>query len=298
MVIRSLTKVSKILAFLTGLGTVGNIFVFVNHILMFEGTEKKAVHLFLIHLAFTNIIMLLFKGMPQTIAAFGVRNFLEDTGCKIVVYMERVARGLSICTSALLTVVQAVTISPRHSVWKKLKPRSAWLILPSFFFLWIYNFLMNINLLLYMTGTNVNTSQISTSDYYCYFQPESQQIRWVILSIMVFQDAMFQGITCGASGYMVFVLHKHHQRVLHLQSSKFLYKSSPESKAAQSILLLMLCFLFFYWADCISCLLFNSFLKNNVVLNIREFLALGYATLSPFVLIHRDGHMSECWCMH
>ncbi|XP_005399001.1 PREDICTED: vomeronasal type-1 receptor 4-like [Chinchilla lanigera] len=284
-----------VLAFLTGLGAAGNIVVFVSHILMFGGMEKKAIHLILIHLAFTNIIMLLSKGVPRTITAFGMRNFLDDIGCKMVCYLERVARGLSVCTSSLLTVVQAISMSPRHSRWRRLQPRSAWLILPLFPFLWIFSFSTNVNLPLYITSASVNTSQISKSDYYCYFQPESQKVRWIILSSMVFWDAVSQCITCGASAYIVFLLHKHHRRVLRLQRSKFLYKTPPEIKAAQSVLLLMLCFLFFYWADCVFSLLVNCFLENNPILNIREFLTLGYAILSPLVLIHRDGHAVDCW---
>ncbi|XP_012370474.1 vomeronasal type-1 receptor 4-like [Octodon degus] len=195
-----------VLAFLTALGTGGNIIVFVSHTRMFWGTEKKAMHLILIHLAFTNNIMLLFKGIPRTIAAFGVRNFLDDIGCKVVCYLERVARGLSVCTSSLLTVVQAVIMSPSHSRWRRLQPKSAWLIVTVFPFLRIFSFLTNINLLLYIMS--VNTSRVSTSEYYCYFQPENQKVRWSILSTMVFQDVLSQGVMCGPSGYMVFLLHE------------------------------------------------------------------------------------------
>ncbi|XP_004628526.1 vomeronasal type-1 receptor 4-like [Octodon degus] len=283
-----------ILAFLTGLGTVGNTVVLESHTRMYRGSEKKAMHLILIHLAFTNIIMLLSKGIPRTIAAFGVRHFLDDTGCKVVCYLERVARGLSICTSSLLTVFQAFTVSPSHSRWRRLQPSSSRYILLLFPFLWIFSFLTNINLLLYITSASENTSQISTSDYYCYFQPESQKVRLMILGTMAFRDAVSQGVMCGASGYMVLLLHQHHQRVLQLRSSKVLCKTPAEVKAAQSVLLLMLCFLLFYWADCVFNLLLNFFLENNLILNFKEFLTLGYAILSPFVLIHRDGHVAEC----
>ncbi|XP_004628523.1 vomeronasal type-1 receptor 4-like [Octodon degus] len=280
-----------VLAFLTTLGTAGNTFVFISHVLMFGGAEKKATHLILIHLAFTHIIMLLSKGMPSTIAAFGVRHFLDDTGCKVVCYLERVARGLSICTSSLLTVVQAFTVSPSHSRCRR--PRSAWFILLLFPFLWIFNFLTNLTLLVYIRSTSENTSQISTSDYYCSFQPENQKVRWIILGTMAFRDAVSQGVMCGASGYMVLLLHQHHQRVLQLRSSKVLCKTPAEVKAAQSVLLLMLCFLLFYWADCV-CNLLISMVENNLIINVREFLTLGYAILSPFVLIHRDGHVAAC----
>ncbi|KAM5298360.1 LOW QUALITY PROTEIN: vomeronasal type-1 receptor 4-like [Ctenodactylus gundi] len=282
-----------ILAFLSGLGTVGNITVFVDYIIMFLSSEKS-IYLILIHLAFTNVITLLSKGVPSTIAALGVRNFLDDTGCKIICYLERVARGVTICTSSLLTVIQAITISPRHSRWRRHKPKSAWHILGIFLFFWILNSLIGINLTLYITSNRLNKTQTSMSDYYCDFRPENQKIKWIFLFLMILRDSSFLGVMGGAV-HMVFLLHKHHQHVLHLQNST-LYKTPPEIKAAQSVLLLMLCFLSFYWMDCVLSLFVSNYIGNYfMVINIKEFLTLGYVILSPFVLIHRDGHLGACW---
>ena len=125
---------------------------------------------------------------------------------------------------------------------------------------------------------------------------ESQKTKWIVLPLMVLRDAVFQGAMGGASGYMVLLLHKHHQHVLYLQNSKLLYRTPPELRAAQSVLLLMLCFVFFYWADCaFSLILSLSLVNNSLMVNIQKFLVLGYATFSPIVLIHRDGLLPECW---
>ena len=141
----------------------------------------------------------------------------------------------------------------------------------------------------------MNTSQHKNSDNYCYFMQESQEIKWIVLPLMVLRDAVFQGAMGGASGYMVFLLHKHHQHVLYIQNSKLLYRTPPELRAAQSVLLLMLCFVFFYWTDCtFSLILSLSSRDNTLIANTQEFLALGYATFSPFVLIHRNGLLVKC----
>ncbi|KAM5167322.1 putative vomeronasal receptor-like protein 4 [Callospermophilus lateralis] len=279
--------------FLTGLGIAGNTFVLVSYIYVFRGSEKKPIHLILIHLAFTNILMLFTKCTPRTIASFGWRNLLGDIGCKIVVYLERVARGLSISTTSLLTVVQAITISPRASSWGRLQPRSAWHLLPLLLFCWILNSLISMNLPFYIKNiSSMNTSEFSESDNYCYFLPENWIIRWIFIALMVLRDAVFQGVMGLASGHMVFLLHKHHQQVLYIQNSKLLYRTPPEVKAAKSVLLLMLCFLFFYWADCfVSLYLFFSLLKDCVSVSAQEFMTLGYAIVSPFLLIHRDGYL-------
>ncbi|XP_048205253.1 putative vomeronasal receptor-like protein 4 [Perognathus longimembris pacificus] len=281
---------------LSGVGIVGNIFSFLTYMHMFNSTKKKYIHILFIHLVFTNSITLLLKVIPKTVASFGVENFLEDVGCKIFIYLERVTRGLSICTTCLLTLVQAITISPRDSVWRNLKLQSAKHMLSSLLFFWILNSLISMNLLYHIKNiSSMNTSQITQNDSYCYFLPGNLIMRWIFLALMVLRDAVFQGIMAVASGYMVFILHQHHQHVLYLQVSKFAYKTPPEMKAAHNVLLLMLCFLFFYWTECVLSLPFNSFLENNSMKeNIEEFLRVGYAILSPFILIPKDRKLAQC----
>ncbi|KAG3288538.1 hypothetical protein H1C71_024570, partial [Ictidomys tridecemlineatus] len=275
--------------FLAGLGIVGNIFVLVKYICILRST-MKSIHLILIHLAFTNMMALLTKGIMRTISRLVLINLLGDVGCKIVIYLNRVARGLSICTTSLLTVVQAITISPRASRWRRLQPRSAWHVLPLLLFCWILNSFIGMSLPFYIKNiSSMNTSKISKNNDYCYFESENRIIRWIFIVLMVLRDAGFQGVMGWASGYMVFLLHKHHQHVLHLQTSKLLHRTPPEVKAAKSVLLLMLCFLFFYWADCVASLYITFSLgKDSIALSLHEFLSVGYEILSPLVLIHRD----------
>ncbi|XP_055462703.1 vomeronasal type-1 receptor 4-like [Psammomys obesus] len=295
MVLKFIKKIIFLL--MTVFGILGNMSVSVNYMFsLLGGSEKKPTHLILMHLVFTNIIILLAKGLPKTITAFGLRNFLDDTGCKILIYLERVARGLSICTTSLLTVVQAIIISPRASWWRRLRPKSAWHILLFLSVFWILNCLIGLNLIHSTTNTRLNVSQIKTDDNYCYFMRPSQKMKWMFLPLMVLRDAVFQGAMGGASVYMVFLLHKHHQHVLYLQNSKLLYRTPPELRAAQSVLLLMFCFVFFYWADCAFSLFLSLSAGDNILMvNTRELLILGYATFSPLVLIHRDGLLGECW---
>ncbi|XP_051024442.1 vomeronasal type-1 receptor 4-like [Acomys russatus] len=295
MVLKFIKKIIFLLMVM--LGILGNMSVSVNYMFSWwGGPEKKPIHLILIHLAFTNIMIILAKGLPKTIEVFGLRNFLDDIGCKILIYQERVARGLSICTSSLLTVIQAIIISPRASGWRRLRPNSAWHILPFFLVFWILNSLIGLNLIHSTTRTKMNVSQLMGDDKYCYFMLPTQNIKWIVLPLMVLRDAVFQGAMGGASGYMVFLLHKHHQHVLYLQNSKLLYRTPPELRAAQSVLLLMLCFVFFYWSDCaFSLFLSLSSRDNTLMVNTLDFLSLGYATFSPLVLIHRDGFFLKYW---
>ncbi|XP_021482082.1 vomeronasal type-1 receptor 46-like [Meriones unguiculatus] len=278
---------------LIGLSTMANVSVFVSYICTSVGSGKKAVRLILVHLALTNIIMLCSKGM--TMEALGMRHFLGDLGCHIFVYLERMARGLAICTSSLLTVVQTIIMNPRASCWRRLRLRSTRQVLLSLIFFWILNSVISMNLLLSFRDKGTNTLPLLKKSKYCYFIKESHKINNVFLTLMVLRDAVFQGAMGGASGYMVFLLHKHHQHVLYIQNSKLLYRTPPELRAAQSVLLLMLCFLFFYWTDCVVSLYLSSSLKNDsLTIQFQEFLVIGYAVFSPFLLIHRDVHLTKC----
>ncbi|KAM6154472.1 vomeronasal type-1 receptor 3-like [Erethizon dorsatum] len=75
--------------------------------------KSKSTDLILRHLTVANTLVILSRGIPETMAAFGAEDFLSDIGCKLVFYVHRVGRGVSLSSTCLLSVFQAVTISPR-----------------------------------------------------------------------------------------------------------------------------------------------------------------------------------------
>ncbi|XP_052013119.1 putative vomeronasal receptor-like protein 4 [Apodemus sylvaticus] len=276
---------------LTGPGIVGNILMFVR--LVYTSafrTEKKPVNLILIHLAFSNMIMVCSTGIRDIATVFYFRNILGDISCKAVVYLTRMARGLSICTTCLLSVVQAVTISPRTIIWEKLKQQTSWQVLTYVILFWILNILTSSNLLYYITaGSGMNKSGVSGYIGHCYMLPSRQIVKWLFLLFMAVRDLLFQSLMGWSSGYISFHLYKHHKRVLYLHSYSFVNSFSPEIRAAQSVVILISCFLFFYWADFIFSFYTGSMVTHNsIILDIKTCLVLGYAVLSPFVLMKRD----------
>ncbi|XP_006902401.1 PREDICTED: vomeronasal type-1 receptor 4-like [Elephantulus edwardii] len=288
---------------LTGPGIGGNLFVFVKHMCMFvKSPEKKSIDLILTHLAFTNSMTLCTTGNAYAASALQLQNFLGNVGCKTVIFLGRVARGLSICTTCLLSVFQAITISPTTPTWTKLKLWIAQRIFPCLLLFWICYSLISSNLLYYITTIN-NTSRSGTiyTQGYCCMHPSKLVVKWVFLTLMALRDIIFQGLTGWSSGYMAFRLYKHHKNVLYLQRTRFtkISKTSPEIRATQSVLILMSSFLFLYWAYFIFSLFIGSFFTNNsIIKNGKMFLELFYATLSPFVLMHRVAHLVNCWSTH
>nr|XP_004670949.3 putative vomeronasal receptor-like protein 4 [Jaculus jaculus] len=301
MIWNNLTQ-TIICLFLTGPGIVGNILIFMRYVYTFVmATEKKPIDLIFTHLAFSNTLMICSIVIRDAATIFYFQNFLGDVGCKTVVYLVRVARGLSICTTCLLSMFQAVTINPRATLWEKLKPQTTGQVLFYLLLFWIFNSLISSNMLCYITaGNKMNQSGLGKYSEYCYMLPSRLIVRWSFLSLMALRDVAFQSLMGWSSASMALHLYKHHKRVLYLHSSRCVNISSPEIRATRSTIILMTCFLFHYWADFIFSFYTGSIVTHgsmethgSIFLNIKTFLVLGYAVLSPFVLITKDIHIAK-----
>ncbi|NP_001240328.1 vomeronasal 1 receptor ornAnaV1R3007 [Ornithorhynchus anatinus] len=286
----------------TVVGVLGNsaMFLVYVHIFVARPQRKKPTDLILTHLTVTNTVTLLTRGVPETMAAFGMKNILDDVGCKIVVYLRRVARGLSICTTCLLSVFQAVTVSPGTSRWSRFKPRAPHYILPSFLFFWNLNLLIYVSLITTAQATkNVTTTGHTYISKYCSTIPKSNEFGVVVtLTAMTLRDLVFVLLMTWASGYMVIVLHRHHRQVQHIHGTARAPKSSAETRAIHTILLLVSCFVGIYWIDC-SINLYMSFVKgyDSELQSTIAFLSAFYPSICPLVLITRDPRFPKPECL-
>ncbi|ERE37056.1 vomeronasal type-1 receptor, partial [Cricetulus griseus] len=102
----------------TVIGILGNSYLFHHYLL---GYRLRSTDYILQHLITANFLSLLCTGVPQTMAAFGMKDFLRDIGCKLVFYLHRVGRTVSISSTSFLSVFQAIAISPMGSTWAKCK---------------------------------------------------------------------------------------------------------------------------------------------------------------------------------
>ncbi|XP_028913122.1 vomeronasal type-1 receptor 4-like [Ornithorhynchus anatinus] len=215
------------------------------------GLKAKSTDLIIIHLALVHILTLLPGGIITAAEMFGLQLIHSDFGCVILSYLSYVSSGLSIYTTCLLSVLQAITISPSNSHLFQLKVSIPKLIFPGSVSLWILNLLISINLL---------------------FQ--------LIIS--------YNGLISCFSGHMVLLLQHHHQ-VQHLHSFHLSSENSPERQATQTITLLVTCFVSFYFGDFILSMFLGTTMKNDASLsNANTSVFNGYTTLSPFVLLTCD----------
>lgn len=110
-----------VLPFQSALGILGNFSLLFYCLFLYynEGT-LKTIYLILTHVFTVNSLIILSKGMLQITGAFEWTQFFSDVGCKVILYILRPGRSMSISTTCLLSVFQAITISPRSACWKDL----------------------------------------------------------------------------------------------------------------------------------------------------------------------------------
>ncbi|XP_037679410.1 vomeronasal type-1 receptor 3-like [Choloepus didactylus] len=284
----------------TGIGFLGNCLLFVLYMYTFliHPNKKKPIDVILTHLTLSNAMTLVFRGIPNILLAFGIKIFMDDICCKTVLYIQRVTRGLSVCTTSLLSTFQAVTITPSNYRWAWLKLKISTCTLPSLLFLWIINMLIYIEVIL-RAVSNSNTTQ-SGPGYntpFCKIEQFKEKSAAAFLSAVLIRDLFFLFLMTFNSIYMVSLLFRHHKNVHHVHSTTRSPQSSPENKATHVILLLVSCYVFFYWTNSfLTIYLFYVNEKKRKLELFSDFISSCYPTFCPFLLIKNENRFSKPTC--
>uniref|UniRef100_F6W690 Vomeronasal type-1 receptor n=1 Tax=Ornithorhynchus anatinus TaxID=9258 RepID=F6W690_ORNAN len=247
-------------------------------------------------LPLANIIILLKGAVPSTLSFWELRIFLDDVLCKLNMYLYRVARGLAICTVCLLSVFQAITISPSTSRWAAAKAKLPKCILPSCILSWVLNLLINVGIPVYVRGPKNTTFQASYDLKYCSVAPVSTVIMLVNTVLYSVWDLFFVGLMSLASGYMVFVLHRHHRRVRHLHGPDRSPGAMPEVRAAKRVVALATLFVLLYGRQSVMLsILLNVKGYSLSLLNSHLVWSFAFSVFSPFLIICSDQRVRSFW---
>uniref|UniRef100_A0A6I8NQ21 Vomeronasal type-1 receptor n=1 Tax=Ornithorhynchus anatinus TaxID=9258 RepID=A0A6I8NQ21_ORNAN len=266
-----------------GLGLPVNVFLLLFYIrVVSTGHKPNSSDLILAHLALANTIILLTSGILETLSAWGLRSFLDDVGCKILIYLYRVAGGLCICTICLLNIFQAITISPGIFWWAGIKAKLPKCILPSWALSWIINLLIDLDLPIYMRSPQKNCGNCKTI--------------LAIIVMLFFWDLFFVGLMSTASSYMVLVLHRHHRQVQHLHGPRRSPKVMPEVRAAKRVITLVTVYVLLYGRQTIMLgVLVNMKGKSPLLVKSHLVFLLTFSAFSPFLIIQSDRRIRTFW---
>uniref|UniRef100_A0A8C9I5C0 Vomeronasal type-1 receptor n=1 Tax=Piliocolobus tephrosceles TaxID=591936 RepID=A0A8C9I5C0_9PRIM len=247
------------------------------------------------HLAFIHVVMfptVLDVLPPDVLESPHLGN---DFKCKSLFYINRVMRGLSICTTCLLSVHQASTIRPSNCWLARFKHKFTNNIVSVIFLFCPLNFSLCSSIILFtVASSNMCHTNLLQVIKYCSLSPMNSIIRAVFFTLTISRNFFLVGITLLSSVYMVIILSRHQRRSQHLHSTNLSPRSSLEKKATQTILLLVSLFVVMYLVDLLissaSTLLWTY---NPVILNVQNLVVSVYATVAPLVQISSDKRIGD-----
>ncbi|XP_021021786.1 vomeronasal type-1 receptor 4-like [Mus caroli] len=270
----------------TMLGMLGNSALLCCFIITdFSGIKTRPIDLIVKHLTWANIMVVICKGIPQTMTTFGHTYFLDDITCKLVFYLHRVARGFSLDSTCLLSVFQAITISSSISKSAQLKARIPKIIGPSLVLCWLLCLLVNIFII--MTVTDMRDKGNLTEFrhlLYCLAVNNSKQTYRVYVIILASSDVICLGLMMLASGSMLVILVKHRQKVQYIHRS-LATKTFHETKATQIVLILVISFVVLYGTSFILMMYFSyQDGKDTWLVSVNVAMSACFPALCPFLL--------------
>ncbi|XP_051008242.1 putative vomeronasal receptor-like protein 4, partial [Acomys russatus] len=287
-----MSSLQNIIYFQAGLGMVANIVLFFFYTFIIVGHKPKPTDLISWQLTFIHIMMILTGGDIWLADIFESLNIENDLKCKATFYTSRMMRGLSICITCLLSVFQAVTISPSTSVLAKFKHKLKKYTIYAFLCIWSFNLSFTSNRIFYVGAyTNMSeTSQMKVTKY-CALFPMNYIIEGLILIVATSRDVFLVGIMLITSTYMVIILFRHQRKCKHLHNISHL-RTSPEKRATQTILVLVIFFVVMYWVDSIiSSTSVLLWMYDTVTLTVQKFVMNVYPTITPLVQISSDSRI-------
>ena len=268
-------------------GALANVILFfcnVSPVLL--GHRQKPPQTAVTHLAMANSLVLLSAGVPHTMAAFVLRKPLSGLGCKFVYYIQRVARGTTLCSTCVLSTYQAFTLTPSRAGWVMLRARAPRVTGPSCWVCWMLSLLMNFWIPVSISGPQDEHNYTDAQGTWFCSPPASNA---GLVYLWSTSDAVFITFMVWSSGSMVLLLLRHHQRVQYIHTPTGHHRCPPETRAAHTILTLVVTFIIFYLLNSVFTLYIRAQDDFHLwLMQVSNVLASCFPTVSPFLLLLRD----------
>ncbi|XP_052036247.1 vomeronasal type-1 receptor 1-like [Apodemus sylvaticus] len=267
-------------------GTVVNIFLIVHNLSpVLNDSQQRPIRVILANLAVGNTLILLFA-FPNNITVFVPREPPTDLRCKLGYFIWLVARSTNMCSTCSLSIYQFVTLDPGTCGRLMISGRAPKFVRYTCYSCWLVSVLNNAHIPMKVSGPQKRHNDTnSTSKWVC--STTGFSVGTSILSFV--HDAVFISIIIRNSVSMVILLKRHHQRLQHIQSPNQKLRDYAETRAAHTILMLVVTFVTCYLLDCMCTFFHIYFVDYRLWLRrVKEILAVSFPTFSPLLLIFRD----------
>ncbi|XP_029103787.1 olfactory receptor class A-like protein 1 [Scleropages formosus] len=243
------------------------------------------------HLAIVNLAVLLCRGIPQTLVALSVKCFLYDPGCKLVIFVYRIGRAMSICVTALLGCYQSVSVAPATAPWNAFKRWLPTHLPHTIVLLYILNISICYGAISYPQALPSNGSipEFTLNLEFCIVVFPGSQAYVVNGMIYTLRDVVFVAVMVLAAVYMLLVLYRHQQQVKGLRGA-----SKASAGASQAVLVLVCTYVALFGLENV---LWGYTLSVSRVLpavsDARVFFASCYSALSPVLIIVTNRRLAK-----
>ncbi|XP_061893446.1 olfactory receptor class A-like protein 1 isoform X2 [Entelurus aequoreus] len=245
----------------TGMGILGNTVVLLAYAhIIFTKSKLLPVDMILCHLAFANLVLLLTRGVPQTMTVFGRTNLLNDPGCK------------------------AVTVAPAGPRLSKLKSALHSLVFPTFAGLWLLNSAIYFQTFFHAIAPRNGTIPAFTLNLgFCHLDFKNN-LNYVIKGVLASgRDFFFVALMVASSGYILLLLHRHSRQVRAVHRSQ---GGGAETRAIKTVVTLVVLYVFFFGIDNVIWIYMLTEAKvSPVVTDMKVFFSSCFAFLSPYFII-------------
>ncbi|XP_048642256.1 vomeronasal type-1 receptor 94-like [Marmota marmota marmota] len=215
----------------TDVGVMANALLLLVHIpLHITGHRPKPTDLPIGLLALIHLVILLINGFiaSDIFIPRGGGGRWDDLTCKLLIYLYRLMRDFSICATFLLSVLQAITLSPRSSCLAEFKHKSSCYNLCFLLFLWVIYSSFSSHLFISIAATpNWTSDNFMYVTESCSFIPMTFFLRHSLSTLLTFREFSFIGIMALSNGYIVALLCRHKGQSQRLHSTSLSPVSSP-----------------------------------------------------------------------
>ncbi|XP_042833107.1 putative vomeronasal receptor-like protein 4 [Panthera tigris] len=202
--------------------------------------RPKSSDMIICLLALVHIMKLFTERFLLSTDLFEVLNFLNGFKSKALFFMITVSQRISVSNTCLLTILQAIIISPRTFWLARFKHKYTKYIFCAFIILWFLSLSLNSNCLLFTAASNVTQSNLQHVSKYCSFSHINAIIRKEFFTFFLLsRDVSFIGVMLLSIAYMVILLSRPQRQCQNFHSTSLSSRVSSETRATKTILLLI-----------------------------------------------------------
>ncbi|XP_042833108.1 vomeronasal type-1 receptor 90-like [Panthera tigris] len=242
-------------------------------------------------LALVHIMKLFTERFLLSTDLFEVLNFLNGFKSKALFFMITVSQRISVSNTCLLTILQAIIISPRTFWLARFKHKYTKYIFCAFIILWFLSLSLNSNCLLFTAASNVTQSNLQHVSKYCSFSHINAIIRKEFFTFFLLsRDVSFIGVMLLSIAYMVILLSRPQRQCQNFHSTSLSSRVSSETRATKTILLLVSCCVI-CWVDVIISSSSLLWIYDPVTLDFQKLVPNVYAAVSALVDVKSIGEV-------